>query len=192
MNLANKLSVTRIFLTIIILLVISFPFNEIGINTKEILVMGKILVDVKFLIAGFLYVIEIVLYYLGNSISRRNYELKTRSLSNFATSLLILITITTLSFYGFINVIVPIILITREILIMTLRPLYLDKREKLLPNKLDKLSILLIFLGSALMLFYNLPFEAFGIYVADLLIDIGVVTYLISAISHYFKYRKLD
>ncbi len=192
MNLANKLSVTRIILTIIILLVISFPFNEIGINTKEILVMGKILVDVKFLIAGFLYVIEIVLYYLGNSISRRNYELKTRSLSNFATSLLILITITTLSFYGFINVIVPIILITREILIMTLRPLYLDKREKLLPNKLDKLSILLIFLGSALMLFYNLPFEAFGIYVADLLIDIGVVTYLISAISHYFKYRKLD
>ena len=57
-------------------------------------------------------------------------------------------------------------------------------------SKAGKLKTIFMMCGVTLMLFYNLPFEIWGIRVADTLIMIATVLSIISGIEYYTKNRK--
>ena len=71
MNLANKLTLSRIVLAVIILVLLLFPWQDLGITFSTFMVMGKVVVDTKYLIAGFLFVIAAVTDYLDGQIARK-------------------------------------------------------------------------------------------------------------------------
>ena len=55
MNTANKLRITRISIGIIILIILCVPFQEIGIDIPSFYLMGRVLVDIRYILSGILF-----------------------------------------------------------------------------------------------------------------------------------------
>jgi len=60
MNLPNKLTIFRIFLTFVIIFILLFPFYNLNINFPKYTVDGTILIDSKYFIAGIMVIIGLV------------------------------------------------------------------------------------------------------------------------------------
>ena len=71
MNLPNKITISRIILSIVVLILLVFPLEKIGINFPTILVNGSIQVEVKYLISGLLFFIASITDSLDGHIARK-------------------------------------------------------------------------------------------------------------------------
>lgn len=191
MNLANKLTISRIVMAVIILLILLIPFEDFGISIPSFYVMGKVLVDIRYLIAGFLFVIACVTDYLDGSIARK--EKKTSdfgaTLDAIADKILVNGVLIILAYQGFISIIIPIVIVLRDICIDALRVLSAKNKVIIKASKWGKVKTVFMMCGVSLLLFYNLPFEIWGIYVADLLVSIATILSVISAVL-YFIHAK--
>ena len=57
MNLANKITFSRIILTFIIIFMLLFPFDAAGINIPKLFVNESIVMDITYLIVGVFFII---------------------------------------------------------------------------------------------------------------------------------------
>ena len=191
MNLANKLTISRIVMAVIILLILLIPFEDFGISIPTFYVMGKVLVDIRYLIAGFLFVIACVTDYLDGSIARK--EKKTSdfgaTLDAIADKILVNGVLIILAYQGFISIIIPIVIVLRDICVDALRVLSAKNKVIIKASKWGKVKTVFMMCGVSLLLFYNLPFEIWGFYVADLLVSIATILSVISAVL-YFIHAK--
>ena len=55
MNLPNKITLSRIFLTVLIIVILIFPFDATGLSLPKLFVNETIVVDLKYIVAGVLY-----------------------------------------------------------------------------------------------------------------------------------------
>ena len=55
MNLPNKITISRIILSIIVLILLIFPLEKIGINLPTLIISGKVQVNIIYFICGFLF-----------------------------------------------------------------------------------------------------------------------------------------
>ena len=69
MNLPNKLTITRIILTIVIIILCLFPFYSLGINFPKFNIAGLV-VDSTYLITGFIYIVAAGTDFLDGQIAR--------------------------------------------------------------------------------------------------------------------------
>lgn len=191
MNLANKLTISRIVMAVIILLILLIPFEDFGVSIPSFYVMGKVLVDIRYLIAGFLFVIACVTDYLDGSIARK--EKKTSdfgaTLDAIADKILVNGVLIILAYQGFISILIPIVIVLRDICVDALRVLSAKNKVIIKASKWGKVKTVFMMCGVSLLLFYNLPFEIWGIYVADLLVSIATILSVISAVL-YFIHAK--
>ena len=193
MNLANKLTISRIVMAVIILLILLIPFEDFGISIPCFYVMGKVLVDIRYLIAGFLFVIACVTDYLDGSIARK--EKKTSdfgaTLDAIADKILVNGVLIILAYQGFISIIIPIVIVLRDICVDALRVLSAKNKVIIKASKWGKVKTVFMLCGVSLLLFYNLPFVIWGIYVADLLVSIATILSVISAVLYFIRAKDL-
>ena len=193
MNLANKLTISRIVMAVIILLILLIPFEDFGISIPTFYVMGKVLVDIRYLIAGFLFVIACVTDYLDGSIARK--EKKTSdfgaTLDAIADKILVNGVLIILAYQGFISIIIPIVIVLRDICVDALRVLSAKNKVIIKASKWGKVKTVFMMCGVSLLLFYNLPFEIWGFYVADLLVSIATILSVISAVLYFIRAKDL-
>ena len=125
MNTANKLTISRIVMAVIILIILMIPWNEFGISIPSFLVMNKVLVDIRYPIAGFIFVIACVTDYLDGSIARKEKTLTDfgATLDAIADKVLVNGVLILLAYNGFISVVVPVVIVTRDIAVDALRAL---------------------------------------------------------------------
>ena len=123
MNTANKLTISRIVMAVIILIILMIPWNEFGISIPSFLVMNKVLVDIRYPIAGFIFVIACVTDYLDGSIARKEKTLTDfgATLDAIADKVLVNGVLILLAYNGFISVVVPVVIVTRDIAVDALR-----------------------------------------------------------------------
>ena len=76
MNLPNKITMSRIFLTIIIIIILLFPFESAGIYLPKLFVNETLVVEIKYIIAGVLFVIASLTDFVDGKIARK-YNLIT-------------------------------------------------------------------------------------------------------------------
>ena len=192
MNRANKLTMLRIVLAILILIILMLPYKDFGISVPTFLVMGKVLVDVRYIVAGFLFVIASVTDYLDGMYARKEKNTSDfgATLDAIADKVLVNGVLILLAYNGFISVVIPVIIVTRDILMDSLRALSAKQGIVIKANKLGKLKTVFMLIGLSFMLFYNLPFEAWGIYVADIFVDIATVLSVVSLVVYYFNAKK--
>src|SRR5699024_3362973 len=95
-----------------------------------------------------------------------------------------------LAYQGFISIVVPVIIVTRDICIDALRVGDASKKVIIKANKWGKIKTIFMLVGVSLLLFYNLPFEIWGIYMAEILIDIATVLSVASAIIYYLEWKE--
>ena len=192
MNTANKLTISRIVMAVIILIILMIPWNEFGISIPSFLVMNKVLVDIRYPIAGFIFVIACVTDYLDGSIARKEKTLTDfgATLDAIADKVLVNGVLILLAYNGFISVVVPVVIVTRDIAVDALRALSAKNKVIIKASKWGKVKTIFMMCGISLMLFYNLPFEVWGIYVADILIDIATILSVISGILYFIHAKE--
>ena len=167
------------------------PYKDMGISVPTFLVMGKVLVDVSYIVAGFLFVIASVTDYLDGMYARKEKNTSDFGaiLDAIADKVLVNGVLILLAYNGFISIIIPVIIVIRDILMDSLRILGAKQGIVVKANKLGKLKTVFMLIGISFMLFYNLPFEAWGIYVADIFVDVATVLSVVSLVSYYMNLK---
>ena len=76
MNKANKITLSRVFISIIIIIILLFPFYSFGIEFPKYIVNDNIVVDLKYIIAGVLFIIASLTDFLDGYVARK-YDMVT-------------------------------------------------------------------------------------------------------------------
>ena len=192
MNLPNKITVSRIFLSIFILILLIVPLERIGIDLRDLAISPTIRVDVKYLICGVLFLIASTSDFLDGYIARK-YNMVTdfgKVMDAIADKLLVNGVLIILACQGFINVIIPVVIISRDIIVDSIKMVAGSKSAPVAASKAGKIKTVFMMSGVTLMLFYNLPFEMWGLRIADALIMIATVFSVISGIEYYINNKK--
>ena len=193
MNLPNRISLMRIFLAIIIIGILIFPFDATGIITYKIFVNESIVIDIKYIIVGILFIIASLTDMLDGHIARK-YNMVTdlgKMLDSIADKILVNSILIILATGGFIHPIIPVIIVSMDTIIDLIKVIASGKGKVKVPSKLIKTKDIFIIIGISLTLFYNLPFELFNIRIAEIFLIVTCILSIILAVEHYKLNKKL-
>ncbi len=187
MNLPNKLTMVRIFLTIIIILILLFPFSAMGIDIPQLYINESIVVDIRYPIAAILFALASITDFIDGYIARK-HNLVTdfgKMMDAIADKILVNSILIILSAQGFIHPIIPVIIILRDTVVNSIKMAAGNAGKVVAAIMLGKVKTACLMIGIILTLFYNLPFELWNLRVADLLLVIAAVLSIVSGIRYY-------
>lgn len=191
MNTANKLTMSRIFLTVILIILLLFPFYTVNIEFPKILV-GTITVDVKYLIAAGIFLIASITDAIDGHVARK-YNMVTdfgKLTDAIADKALVNSALIILSVQGFITPAVPVIIIFRDTIVDSIKMLAASKGKVVAAIKTGKVKTACLMSGIVLTMCYNLPFELFNIDIANFLLILATIFAVVSAVEYYVMNRK--
>jgi len=193
MNLPNKITTIRIFLAAFIVIILLFPFDSIGISSTKLFINEAVVVDVKYLIAGGLFILASVTDFLDGYIARK-YNLITdlgKMLDAIADKLLVNSILIILSAQGLIHPIIPVIIVARDTFVDIIKMIVGSKKAPVAAIKSGKYKTAFLMVGITLTLFNNLPFELINIRVSDVLLIIATALSIYSGIQYYQLNKKV-
>lgn len=187
MNTPNKLTMFRIFLTVIIVFVLLFPISAMGIEYPQLFVNELIVVDVKYLIAGVLFIIASLTDALDGHIARKHNLITDfgKLMDAVADKILVNAVLIILCAQGFIHPIIPVVIIMRDTFVDSVRMVASSKGKVIPAGKLGKVKTACMMTGLVLTLFYNLPFEIWNLKIADFLLILATIFSVISGAQYY-------
>ena len=190
MNTPTKLTFFRIILTIIMIVILIFPFYFIGFSFPQYEVMG-IYVRIEYIIAGIIFIVASLTDFLDGYLARRNNQVTDlgKMLDAIADKALVNSALIILAYKGFIPVAIPVIIIFRDTIVDAIKMQASSKGRVVAAIKSGKIKTASMMVGVALVFFYNLPFEIWNIRVADFLIYFATIMSVISMIE-YFNLNK--
>ena len=193
MNLPNKITLSRISLTIIILLLLVFPFEEAGLTMPQLFVSETIVVDIKYPIAGILFIIAALTDFVDGFLARKNNQVTDfgKMLDAIADKVLVNTVLVALAASGFIHPIIPVVIIFRDEVVNSIKMVAGNKGKVVAAIKTGKYKTACMMTGIALTLFYNLPFELWNLRVSDMLLVIATVLSVISGVQYYMMHKEL-
>ena len=116
LNLPNKITISRIVMTIFIIIILLFPFENMGIKTMKFFVNESLVVDIKYIIAGVLFIIASLTDFVDGYIARK-YNLVTdfgKMVDAIADKMLVNSVLIILAATGSISAIIPVVIVTRD------------------------------------------------------------------------------
>lgn len=193
MNLPNKITVTRIILSILTLIFLVLPWYQFGISFPMFTFMGKVIVDSKYVIAGILFVVASLTDFLDGYIARSQNMVTDfgKVMDAIADKILVNGGLIILAYNGFISIAVPIIIITRDTFVDSIKMVSGNKGKVVAASMLGKAKTVCMLIGLSFMFFYNLPFELINIPLADILILVACLLSVISGCEYYYKAKEL-
>ena len=192
MNLPNKLTVTRIILSIVLIVLLVFPFYTVGIEFPRWSV-GGILVDFKNILAGILFIVASVTDFLDGYIARK-YDLITdtgKMLDAIADKLLVNSVLIIFSSLGYISAIIPVVIITRDTIVNAIKMEAAAKGKIVAAIQTGKIKTASLMIGIVLMFFYNLPFELINIRVDLFFLYFATIMSLVSMGEYFANNKKI-
>ena len=192
MNLPNRITMVRIFLSILIITILLFPFDAAGINTLKLFVNESIVIDVKYLIVGGLFIIASLTDFVDGYLARK-YNMVTdlgKMLDAIADKILVNSVLIILATTGFVHPIIPVVIICRDTFVNTIKMIAGNKGKVVAAIKSGKIKTVFMMLGISLTLFYNLPFELWNIRVSDVCLILACVLSIVSAVEYYNLNKK--
>lgn len=193
MNLPNKLTMLRIFLSIIIIILLLFPFDMTGISLPKLFVNESVVIDIKYIIAGVLFITASLTDFLDGYIARK-YNLITdfgKLIDAIADKVLVNSVLIILASSGFIHPIIAVIVVLRDIVVNSIKMVAASKGKVVAAIGSGKLKTACLMVGIVLTLFYNMPFELWNLKVSDFLLIIAAVLSIVSAIQYYKQNKDL-
>lgn len=189
MNLPNKLTIGRIIAAIVILIILVVPWYNLGIEFPVYQIAGNIMVDLKYIIVGVLFVLAALTDFLDGHIARsRNIVTDFgKVMDAIADKVLVNGVLIMLAYDGFISIAIPVIIITRDIFVDSFKMASGKKGKVVAASFTGKAKTMCMMIGMALTLFYNLPFELIGINVGYALIIIATILSIISGCQYYYN-----
>lgn len=192
MNLANKLTMIRIFLTVVLITILLFPFYMVNIEFPKVLI-GTITVNVKYFVAAIIFAIASFTDFLDGHIARK-YNMVTdfgKMVDAIADKMLVNSTLIILTAQGFVAPIITVIIIFRDTVVDTIKMIAGSKGKVVAAIKTGKVKTTFLMLGVILTLCYNLPFELFNLDVASFLLVLATIFSVISGIQYYIMNKDI-
>ena len=192
MNLPNKITMARIYLSIALLIFMIFPFELVGVEFPVFQMFGSVPVDLQYIIAGVVFLVASVTDCLDGNIARK-YNLVTdfgKVMDAIADKVLVNGTLVVLACNDLINPVVPVVIITRDIFVDSIKMVAGSKGKAVGASVLGKLKTICMMCGMTLVFFNNIPFELLHLDVANGLLYIATVLSVISGIQYYLVNKE--
>ena len=192
MNLANKITISRVILSIVIMVVLLFPFDRMGLNVPTFLVHGNIVVDLKYIIAGVLFIIASLTDFADGYVARK-YNMVTdfgKMVDAISDKMLTNPVLVILASQGMISPVIAVVFIARDIVVDAIKMVVGNKGAAVAAIGVAKLKTATLMFGIVFTMFYNLPFELINIRVSDVLLIISCVLSLVSGFKYYMMASK--
>lgn len=196
MNLPNKLTISRIVMAILIIIILlggDYIGDLFGFEIPRLFINETIVVDLKYIIAGFLFIAASLTDFLDGYIARK-YNLITdfgKLVDAIADKVLVNSVLIILAAQGFIHPIIPVVVIIRDSVVNSIKMLAASKGKVVAAIKSGKIKTACLMVGIVLTLFYNLPFEIWNISVGKVLLLIATVLSVTSGIQYYSLNKHL-
>jgi len=187
MNLANKITVGRMILAIIIILILVFPFHEVNYIWPKYLIAGKITIDFKYILCGILFTIASLTDYIDGNIARKNNTVTEfgKVMDAIADKVLVNGILIILAYDNFIPVLIPVIVITRDIAVDAIKMVVGRSGSAVGASFCGKAKTVFMMLGLILVFFYNLPLSLFNLAIGNYLVFIATILSVYSGIQYY-------
>lgn len=193
MNLPNKITVSRIVLSIIVLIMMVFPFYQIGFEWPTYIIAGRITVSLKYLIAGVLFIIASCTDFVDGYLARKNNQVTDfgKVMDAIADKILVNGILIVFAVDGFISMAIPVIIITRDTFVDSIKMVGGKGGKAVGASMAGKIKTICMMTGVSLMLLYNLPFELINIKVADGLIILATILSVVSGVQYFNTYKDV-
>lgn len=188
MNLPNKLTIGRIIAAILIMVMLLIPWYSLGLSFPTFTIAGKIVIDLKYIIAGILFILAALTDFLDGYLARSRNMVTDfgKVMDAIADKVLVNGLLIILAYDGFISIAIPVIIITRDIFVDSFKMASGKKGKVIAASFTGKAKTMCMMIGMALTMFYNLPFELIGINIGYALIIIATILSVISACEYYY------
>lgn len=192
MNVPTKLTFLRIVLTIIMIVILIFPFYLIGFSFPQYEV-GGIYIRLEYIIAGIVFIIASFTDFLDGYLARKNNQVTDlgKMLDAIADKTLVNSALIILAYKGFVPMAIPVIIIFRDTIVDAIKMQASSKGKVVAAIKSGKIKTASMMVGLVLTFFYNLPFEIWNIRVADFLIYFATIMSVVSMIEYFNLNKKL-
>ena len=183
MNLPTKLTVTRIVLSIILIILLCFPFDQVGISFPNVY-DG---LSLQFVIAGIIFVVASFTDYLDGYIARKNNLVTDfgKMMDAIADKILVNGILIILACDGVLPVVVPVIIITRDTIVDCIKMMAGSKGKVVAASIWGKIKTVFMMTGISLVMIGDLPFELIGVSLGYYLILAACVLSIYSGIQYF-------
>src|SRR5574344_23455 len=123
MNLPNKITISRIIMAIIVIIILLFPFDAMGLDIPKLFINESIVVDLKYIVAGIIFIIASLSDFVDGKIARK-YNLITdfgKMMDSIADKILVNSVLIILASSGFIHPIIPVVIIVRDSIVNSIK-----------------------------------------------------------------------
>lgn len=191
MNTANKITISRVIMSFIIMILLLFPFELLNIKLPTYIFNGNIYIELKYIIAGILFVIASLTDFLDGYVARK-YNMVTdfgKMVDAVSDKLLTNTVIVILACDGMISPIIAVVIIARDIFVDSIKMVMGNKGKAVAAIKVAKFKTASLMLGIILTLFYNIPFELINLRVSDFMLVLAAILSVISGVKYYMMAR---
>ena len=191
-NVPTKLTFLRLILAVLIIVLLLFPFYRVGFEFKTFL-YHSILIDVRYVLCGFIFIIASFTDYLDGYLARKNKQVTDFGKFSDAIADKVLVNSVLIIFasQGFIPAVIPVIVIVRDIIVDAIRMNAAGKGNVQAAKMSGKIKSACLMIGIILTFFYNLPFELFGLQISKFFLYFGTLMSLVSMVEYYNLNKKL-
>ena len=192
MNTANKITMSRIVLSIIILIILLFPWNQVNIDIPTYILKGNLVINLKYIIAGALFIIASITDFIDGKVARK-YNMVTdygKMLDAISDKLLTNTLIIILACENMVSPIIAVIIIGRDIIVDSIKMLIGNKGKVVAAIGVAKLKTATLMTGLTLKLFYDLPFSLIPIRISDYLLIVAAILSVVSAAKYYVMAKE--
>lgn len=187
MNKANKITMSRIIMSVIIIIILLFPFDQFGFEFPTYLLSGNVVVDLKYIIVGILFIIASLTDFFDGYVARK-YNMVTdfgKMVDAISDKLLTNSVLIILACNGKISTIVAVVIVMRDIVVDSIKMVVGNKGAAVAAIKVAKVKTATLMIGIVLTLFSNIPFEFIPLRVSDFLLALAAVLSVISGVKYY-------
>lgn len=188
----NYLTIFRIIVSFICIGLIIFPFEMVNVDFPKYLINGTVILDLKLVICAVLFVIASITDFLDGYIARK-YNAVTdfgKVMDAIADKILINGVIISLCGKGYINVIIPVLLVTRDTIVNTIKMVAGKETGAVGAIKTGKFKTAFLMIGVALKLISNLPMGLLNIRLDDFFLVTACILSLVSMVEYIIIYKK--
>lgn len=191
MNIANKITISRVIMSFIIMILLLFPFELLNIKLPTYVFNGNIYIELKYIIAGILFVIASLTDFLDGYVARK-YNMVTdfgKMVDAVSDKLLTNTVLVILACDGMVSPVIAVVIIARDIFVDSIKMVMGNKGKAVAAIKVAKLKTSSLMLGIILTLFYNIPFELINLRVSDFMLVLAAILSVISGVKYYMMAR---
>ena len=188
MNLANKITLIRIFLVpvIVIFLLVRFEFGYIVIG-------GSFYLTISELIAALIFILAAVTDGLDGYIARKNKMVTNlgKFLDPLADKLLIMSALISLVEMHRLEAWIAIVIISREFAITGLRLIAAAEGYVIVSSTLGKLKTTIQIIAIVFLMLNNFPFSAISFPFSVVATWLAVIVTIVSGLDYFYRNRKV-